>query len=338
MKTFTNFKIKDMELKNRIVMPPMCMYSADESGMVNDFHRNHYMSRAIGQVGLIIVEATAVVPNGRISNGDLGIWSDDHIEGLGSIVENVKRYDSKIGIQLAHAGRKSDSGDEYIVAPSPISYSEDYQEPKELSKEDISDIIRSFADAARRAYEAGFDTIEIHAAHGYLIHEFLSPITNQRSDEYGGSLENRVRFLKEIIAAVKETWPKEKPILVRVSADDYTEGGIDKEEMVEIVNQFKDDIDLVHVSTGGLVSVKIDVFPGYQLSHSEAIKKNCNIPTIAVGLLDSYEQSEEILGNKRADLVAFGRPLLRNPYLALNMAYENKIDIEYPKQYIRGFM
>lgn len=337
LKTFTNFRIKDMELKNRIVMPPMCMYSADEKGMVNDFHITHYGSRAIGQVGLIIVEATAVVPNGRISNRDLGIWSDEHIVGLKSIVENVKKYDTKIGIQLAHAGRKSDSGDEYIVAPSPIRHSEKYQEPRELSKEDIKNIVRAFQDAARRAYEAGFDTIEIHAAHGYLIHEFLSPITNKREDEFGGSLENRVRFLKEIIDSVKKVWPKEKPILVRVSADDYVEDGIDKEEMVKIVNLIKDDIDIVHVSTGGLVSVRINSFPGYQVSHAETIKRQCNIPTIAVGLLDSYEQSEEILGNNRADLVAFGRALLRNPYLPLNMAYENNIDIQYPEAYKRGF-
>ncbi|NLY46442.1 MAG: NADPH dehydrogenase NamA [Tissierella sp.] len=337
MKTFTNFKIKDMDLQNRIVMPPMCMYSANENGMVNDFHRTHYGSRAIGQVGLIIVEATAVVPNGRISNRDLGIWSDDHIDGLKSIVDDVKKSNTKIGIQLAHAGRKSDSGDEYIVAPSPIKHSDEYQEPRELSKEDISGLVKAFQEGARRALDAGFDTIEIHAAHGYLIHEFLSPITNKRGDEYGGSLENRVRFLREIIRAVKNVWPNEKPILVRVSADDYVEGGIDKDVMVKIVDFIKDDIDLIHVSTGGLVSVKINAFPGYQVSHSETIKKECAVPTIAVGLLDSYEQAEEILGNNRADLVAFGRALLRNPYLPLKMAYENTIDIEHPEQYKRGF-
>lgn len=318
-------------------MPPMCMYSADEEGFVNDFHRIHYGSRAIGQVGLIIVEATAVMPNGRISNRDLGIWSDEHIEGLRSIIENVKIYGTKIGIQLAHAGRKSNSGDEYIVAPSPIRHSEEYQNPRALSKEEISNIVNAFSEGARRAYEAGFDVIEIHAAHGYLIHEFLSPITNKRDDEYGGSLENRTRFLKEIISSVKNIWPKEKPIIVRVSADDYADGGIDQEEMVKIINLIKEDIDMVHVSSGGLVSVRIDTFPGYQINYSAAIKKECDIPTIAVGLLDSYEQSEEILGNKRADLVAYGRALLRNPYLPLNMAYDNKISIEYPEQYIRGF-
>ncbi|MDR7871562.1 MAG: NADPH dehydrogenase NamA [Tissierellaceae bacterium] len=337
MKTFTSFKIKNMDLINRIVMPPMCMYSADENGFVNNFHRNHYRSRAIAQVGLIIVEATAVMPNGRISNADLGIWSDEHIEGLRSIVENVKEYDTKIGIQLAHAGRKSDSGDEFIVAPSSIRHSDEYQVPREISKSDIKDLIIAFENGARRANEAGFDTIEIHAAHGYLIHEFLSPITNKRQDEYGGSLENRVRFLKEIINSIKNVWPKEKPILVRVSADDYVEGGINKEEMVKIVNLIKDDVDIIHVSSGGLVSVKINVYPGYQVSHSDTIKTQCNVPTIAVGLIDSYSQSEEILGNNRADLIAFGRALLRNPYLPLQMAYDNNIEIEYPIQYKRGF-
>lgn len=318
-------------------MPPMCMYSSDETGMVNDFHRLHYISRALGQVGLIILEATAVIPNGRISNRDLGIWSDDHIEGLKSLVNGIKEYGSKVGIQLAHAGRKSDAGDKYIVAPSPIRHSDEYKEPMELSKDDIKEIVQYFQDASRRAYEAGFDTIEIHAAHGYLIHEFLSPITNKRKDEYGGSIENRTRFLKEIIRAIKEVWPEEKPILVRVSADDYAEGGINKEEMVKIIDQIKNDIDIIHVSTGGLVPAKINTFPGYQVSHSEAIKKQCNIPTITVGLLDSYEQSEEILWNERADLVAFGRALLRNPYLPLNMAYEHNIDIHFPEPYKRGF-
>ena len=338
LKTFTNYKIKDMELKNRIVMPPMCMYSSDKDGMVNDFHRTHYRSRAIGQVGLIIVEATGVQPNGRITDADLGIWSDDHIEGFKSLVKSVKNYDSKIGIQLSHAGRKAVvSDDEYIVAPSPIRHSDKYQKPKELTKEDITDIVDAFREGARRSLEAGFDAIEIHAAHGYLIHEFLSPITNKRDDEYGGSLENRVRFLKEIISAIKNVWPEEKPIIVRVSADDYAEGGIDKDEMIKIVNLIKDKVDMIHVSSGGLISVRITTFPGYQISHSERIRNECNIPTIAVGLLDSFNQAEEILGNNRADLVAYGRALLRNPYLPLNMAFENNIDIVYPEQYWRGF-
>lgn len=337
MKALTEYKIKNMVLKNRIVMPPMCMYSSDERGFVKDFHKIHYTSRAIGGVGLIIVEATGVVPNGRITSRDLGIWSDDHIEGLKSLVESVKAYGSKIAIQLAHAGRKCTSNDEYIVAPSPLRFSEEYRVPRELTVEEIKGLVKSFRDAALRAYKAGFDAIEIHGAHGYLIHEFLSPLTNKRTDEYGGSLENRTRFLKEILLAVKEVWPKDKPILLRVSADDYMEGGINKEEMVKIINEVKEYIDMVHVSTGGLISVRFPIFPGYQISHSETIKRKCNIPTIAVGLINELDQIEEILYNNRADLVAIGRGLLRDPHFVLNMAYKNRLKMKYPTQYERGY-
>lgn len=337
LKSLSNYKIKNLELHNRMVMAPMCMYSSDESGEVKEFHKIHYGSRALGNIGLIIVEATAVIPNGRISSGDLGIWSDDHIEGLKSIVEFVHTTDSKIGIQLAHAGRKSASNDEYIVAPSAIQHSEKYKEPRKLSKEDIKSLVKSFTDAAIRADKAGFDIIEIHGAHGYLIHEFLSPITNKRDDEYGGNVENRTRFLKEILQSVREVWPEEKPILLRVSADDYKKEGIDKEEMVKLINEIKKYIDIVHVSSGGLVDVSFPVYPGYQVLHAETIKHKCNIPTIAVGLIDTYEQIEEILQNNRADLVAMGRALLRDPHFVMNMADKHKLELEYTKQYKRGF-
>lgn len=337
LKSLTTYDLKGLELKNRIVMPPMCMYSSDGSGFVKDFHRVHYISRAMGQVGLIILEATAVVPNGRISSNDLGIWSDEQVPGLKSIVEGVKAEGSKIAIQLAHAGRKCESDDEFIVAPSAIRFNDAYRMPRELTVDEIKEIVMAFKEAARRANEAGFDSIEIHGAHGYLIHEFLSPLTNKRIDEYGGSLENRTRFLKEILLSVKEVWPAEKPILLRVSADDYSEGGIDKNEMVKIINEVKDHIDMVHVSTGGLVSVRFNVYPGYQVSHCEIIKKECNIPTIAVGLINEYDHIEEILNNERADLVAIGRGLLRDPHFVMNMAYENGHVINVPKQYERGF-
>lgn len=318
-------------------MPPMCMYSSDEEGMVKEFHEVHYISRAIGGVGLIILEATGVLPNGRITSNDLGIWSDDHIPGLKSLVNKAKVYGSKMAIQLAHAGRKCTSNDEYIVAPSPIRLSEDYRIPRELTKDEIKEIVLAFREAAIRADESGFDTIEIHGAHGYLIHEFLSPITNKRTDEYGGSLENRTRFLKEILKSVKKIWPEEKPIILRVTADDYHEDGINKEEMVKIINEVKEDLDMVHVSTGGLISVKFDIFPGYQVKHSETIKRECNIPTIAVGLIQEYDQIEEILYNDRADLVALGRAILRDPHIVLNMAHDNDLEISYPKQYERGY-
>ena len=338
MKTLTNYKIKDLELKNRIVMPPMCTYSSDNEGMVRNFHMIHYGSRAIGGVGLIILEATAVVSNGRISSRDLGIWSDEHIPRLKSLVDQSRSSGAKMAIQLAHAGRKCASNDEYTVAPSAITFDENYRIPRELRVDEIKELVVSFTEAARRSDEAGFDAIEIHAAHGYLIHEFLSPITNKRTDEYGGSLENRTRFLKEILTSIKEIWPTEKPILVRVSADDYSEDGIDVDEMVKIINEVKENIDMVHVSSGGLIPVKYEVYPGYQVQHSETIKRECKIPTIAVGLIKEYDHIEEILNHNRADLVALGRPLLRNPYFVLNMAHENNLEIKYPKQYERGFI
>lgn len=324
-------------MQNRMVMAPMCMYSSDESGKVKNFHRVHYGSKALGKVGLILMEATAVIPNGRISSGDLGIWSDDHIEGLRSIVDFVHTTDSKIGIQLAHAGRKSESNDEYIVAPSAIRHSEQYKEPRELSREDIGSLVKSFKDAASRANKAGFDTIEIHAAHGYLIHEFLSPITNKRQDQYGGNIKNRSRFLKEILENVREVWPNENPIFIRVSADDYSKDGIDKEEMVKIIDEIKEYVDMVHVSSGGLIDVKFPVYPGYQVVHAETIKEKCNIPTIAVGLIDTYQQIEDILGNNRADLVAMGRAFLRDPNFVMNMAYKHQLEIDNTIQYKRGY-
>ena len=337
MNSLTEFELKGLIFKNRIVMPPMCMYSADESGFAADFHETHYISRAVGGVGLIILEATGVTPNGRISSNDLGIWSDAHIKGLKNIVDKAKVYGAKMGIQLAHAGRKCDSNDEFIVAPSPIRFNEEYKIPRELSKDDIKKIALQFKEAARRSDVAGFDILEIHGAHGYLIHQFLSPLSNKRTDDYGGSRENRVRFLKEILSSVKEAWPKDKPIILRVSADDYTEGGIDKSEMIQIINLIKGEIDMVHVSSGGLISgTQIKLYTGYQVTHAEAIKKECSMPTIAVGLIKDYDHIEEIISNTRADMVALGRELLRNPYLVLNMAYIN--DIKYsPVQYERGF-
>lgn len=337
LKTFNDYRLGELKLKNRIVMPPMCMYSSDESGHVKDWHVTHYVTRAVGGVGLIIVEATAITPNGRISSKDLGIWDDEHVSGLRSIVKGCKEQGAKIAIQLAHAGRKCSAEGETTVAPTSYKFSETYKIPKELAKDEIKEIVIKFRDAARRANDAGFDAIEIHGAHGYLIHEFLSPRSNMRQDEYGGSLENRTRFLQEIILAIKEVWPKEKPILLRVSADDYLDGGLNIDEMVRIANMVKGSIDMVHVSSGGLESVSINTYPGYQVSYSETIKKECSIPTIAVGLINEYDQVEEILSNNRADLVALGRELLRNPYWVLNTAHEKGYDIDYPKQYERGF-
>ncbi|MBK1810563.1 NADPH dehydrogenase NamA [Clostridium sp. YIM B02505] len=337
MNIFSNYDLKNLTLKNKIVMPPMCMYSAEADGKANDFHYTHYMTRAIGGVGLIIVEATGITENGRISDNDLGIWDDSHIDGLKTIVEGVKKYGSKIAIQLNHAGRKYAGNFSETVAPSKIAFDKDSILPRALTKNDIKEIITKFREAAQRADKAGFDAIEIHGAHGYLIHQFLSPLSNLRADEYGGSVKNRTKFLKEILLAIKEVWPENKAISLRVSSDDYTEGGITLDDMLEVINEVKDYIDIVHVSTGGLVPAKIAVYPGYQVNYSNAIRSKCNIPTIAVGLITNLNMGEEIISNGRADLVAIGRELLRNPYLALNKASEEHLDIDYPKQYLRAF-
>jgi len=337
VKTFEKYKLKNLNLVNRIVMPPMDMYSADQSGIANELHYNHYTTRAIGGVGLIIVESTAVTPNGRISDNDLGLWTDEQIENLKKIVDSVKKYGSNIAIQLNHGGRKYVGSSGEVLAPSEIAFDEKSKIPKELSKYEISEIVEAFKQAAVRADKAGFDAIEIHGAHGYLIDEFLSPLSNVRKDEYGGNTENRARFLKEILEAVTEVWPKEKVISLRVSAQDYKEGGMTVDEMIKIINIIKRYIDIVHVSSGGLLPVPVKDYPGYQVKLAEEIKNHCNIPTISVGLIKDTDMVEEILSNGRSDLVALGRELLRNPYWVLNAARDKNIDIKFPKQYLRAF-
>lgn len=333
---FSPFTIKDVTLKNRIVMSPMCMYSAaNKKGFLEDFHFTHYISRAVGQVGLIILEATAVTPEGRISELDLGIWEDDHIIKLAELVQQIKSYGAKTGIQLAHAGRKSNvSGD--IFAPSSIPFDQNSRTPKELTKEQIKETVEKFQLGAKRAKDTGFDIIEIHAAHGYLINEFLSPLSNKRNDEYGGSLENRYLFLKEVIQAVRKVW--EGPLFVRVSASDYVEGGSTINDYVQIAKWLKEDgVDLIDVSSGGLVPANIDVYPGYQVPFSEKIRQEANIKTGAVGLITSPLQAEEILKNNRADLIFVARELLRNPYWPYHAANELNAKIESPTQYERGW-
>jgi NADPH2 dehydrogenase len=336
-KLFSTYKLKNLEIKNRIVMAPMCMYSADEKGVSNSWHYLHYGTRAVGGTGLIIIEATAVESRGRITSKDLGIWSDSHIEGLKSIVAECKKHGAKMGIQLAHAGRKGEAASEEIIAPSVTAFSEKYRTPKEMSKEDIKEVVSAFKAAAKRAKEAGFDIIEIHGAHGYLIHEFMSPVTNNRKDEYGGSADNRARFLKEVISAVREVWTEELPLILRVSAKDYVEEGNSPEDTAEIIDFAKDaGIDIVHVSSGGLVEARINVYPGYQIGFAEVVKCITNLPVIAGGLITSPLMVEEILQNNRADLVFLGRELLRNPYWPLRASKELQEEIEWPVQYLRG--
>lgn len=333
---FEAYKIKNLEMKNRIVMAPMCMYSSDGTGNVLDFHRVHYGTRAVGGTALIIQEATAVTPNGRISSDDLGIWQDEHIEGLSDIVRLIHAGGALAGIQLAHAGRKCEAQGERTVAPSSIEFSPDYPIPHALTTNEIKELVAAFGQAARRARLAGYDTLEIHGAHGYLIHEFLSPLSNHRTDEYGGSPENFLRFLDEVVDAIRAEWPMDKALILRLSASDYLEGGLGIEETIRIVKHVKDRVDLIHLSSGGLVSAPIHVFPGYQVRFAEAVKRECDVPTIAVGLITDLSQAEEILGNDRADLIALGRILLRDPYWPIRqMAKTDRKSV--PWQYERGF-
>ncbi|WRP05169.1 NADPH dehydrogenase NamA [Rossellomorea aquimaris] len=335
-KLFQPYTLKDVELKNRIVMAPMCMYSShNEDGKVENWHRTHYTSRAVGGVGLIIQEATAVTPQGRISPQDLGIWDDGHIEGLRELVGLIKEQGAKTGIQLAHAGRKAVlEGD--ILAPSAIPFNDEMKTPVEMTANDIKETITAFINGAERAKKAGFDVIEIHGAHGYLINEFLSPLSNKRTDEYGGSPENRYRFLREVIDGIQQIW--DGPLLVRVSAKDYNEDGLDVEDYVVFAQWMKEQgVDLIDVSSGAVVPARIPVFPGYQVKLAETIKKEAKIDTGAVGLITTGIQAEEILQNERADLVLLARELLRDPYWPRTAAKELGVEIEAPKQYDRAW-
>ncbi|MBV7507232.1 NADPH dehydrogenase NamA [Bacillus sp. sid0103] len=337
VKLFSPYTIKGVTLKNRIVMSPMCMYSShNEDGHLQNWHRTHYTSRAVGQVGLIIVEATSVTPQGRISPRDLGIWSDEHVEGFSELVGLMKEHGAKTGIQLAHAGRKAVLEGE-ILAPSALAFNEKMKTPKEMSKTDIEETVEAFKKGAERAGKAGFDVIEIHGAHGYLINEFLSPLSNKRADEYGGSAENRYRFLREVIDAVKTVW--DGPLFVRVSAHDYHEQGLTSEDYIAFSQWMKEqDVDLIDVSSGAVVPAHIHVYPGYQVKYSETIKNGADISTGAVGLITSGIQAEEILQNDRADLVFVARELLRDPYWPRTAAKELGVTIEGPKQYERGWL
>ncbi len=338
MRMFEPFNIKDLALKNRIVMPPMCMYSSDATGQVLDFHRIHYGTRAVGGAGLIIQEATAVSPEGRLSNEDLGIWNDGQIDGLASLVRLVHAGGAKAGIQLAHAGRKAESDNPESYAPSAFPFSDHYRVPEELTAEGIRRLTDAFSQAARRAAAAGYDALEIHGAHGYLIHEFLSPLSNRRTDGYGGSLDNRARFLREVVAAIRREWPANRALLLRLSATDYLAGGLTIEDTQAIVNLVKADVDLFHLSSGGLLTASFRTFPGYQVRLAESVRRECQVPTIAVGLITSQEQVEEILGNSRADLVALGRELLRNPYWPIrHSVLGQEAGCPIPEQYERAW-
>lgn len=345
-----SLQIKSITLRNRIGMPPMCQYSATD-GLANDWHFVHYGARAVGGAGLIIVEATAVAPEGRITPYDLGIWDDAHIPQLQRIAEFIHRQGSVAAIQVAHAGRKAshdaphtggkqlspNEGGWTTFAPSALSFENGERLPKELSLTEIAEIVQQFKDAAVRVAKAGFKAIEIHAAHGYLLHEFMSPLTNLRTDEYGGSFENRVRFLMEVVKAVQTVWPSDLPLLVRLSATDWAEGGWDVSEFVQLCTLLKNrGVDLIDCSSGGnIFTQQIPLSPGYQVEFASAAKK-IGILTSAVGLITTIEQVEEILSEERADVVMIGRELLRNPHFPLLATAKSEHEIEWPTPYIRA--
>ncbi|MGI5172374.1 NADPH dehydrogenase NamA [Treponema sp. OMZ 840] len=335
---FSKYAIKNLELKNRLVMAPMCMFCAPETGTVTDFHIMHYAARALGGTGLITVEATAVSPEGRISENDLGIWSDDFIPGLQKIADAIHDYGSKAALQIGHAGRKSRVQGIELEAPSAIAFDEKSAVPKEMTNEDIQDTVEEFKQAAARADKAGFDMIQLHAAHGYLLSEFLSPLTNKRCDEYGGNPENRVRILGDVLDAIQSVW-KDKPIEVRVSADDYAEGGNTAEDIALMLNIVKHKgIDSVNVSTGGTVNVAPNAFTNYQIPHAKVIREQTGLPVAAGGLIVSAKEANDVIAADGIEQVYVGRELLRNPYFALNAAKELKADIEFPKQYMRAYV
>ncbi len=335
MKLFSPYQIRNVTLKNRIVMSPMCMYAAKDDGFVTDWHVLHYASRAMGQVALVFLESTAVSKDGRLSVKDLGVWDDKHIAGLTELASTIKKNGAVAGIQISHAGRKAEVG-KPTVAPSAITYSEKYPMPNELSIEEIQIIVSQFRSAAKRSKKAGFDIIEIHGAHGYLIHQFLSPLSNKRQDEYGGNIENRYRFLDEIITAIKSEW--NGPVFVRLSLNEYNEEGNSFDDYAFVLERLKEKgIDLVDCSSGAIVPAYINVYPGYQVPLAEWVKKQSGLDSGAVGLITSGLQAEEILKNGRADLVFIGRELLRNPYWPLKAARDLNAWIESHPSYRRGW-
>lgn len=350
---FSELPIKSKVLKNRIMVSPMCQYSSTD-GFANDWHLVHLGSRAVGGAAIVMTEAAAVHPKGRISYADLGIWKDEHIKKLKQITNFIKDNGSIPAIQLAHAGRKGSKskpweGNKNIsgtelgwenVAPSPIPFEESDSVPHELTTVEISSLVQDFKNSTKRSLKAGFRIIEIHAAHGYLIHQFLSPISNQRTDNYGGSFENRTRFLLEIVDAVQDEMPKDLPLFVRISATDWVkeEASWDIEQSIELCKILKEKgVDVIDVSSGGL-SPKQDISggAGYQTDFASRIKKETGIATAAVGLITTPSQAEHIIRTGQADLVIMAREFLRNPYFPLHAAKELKSDIHWPLQYERA--
>lgn len=349
---FDPISIRDRTLPNRIVVSPMCEYSST-NGFANDWHLVHLGSRAVGGAGLVLTEATAVTPEGRISPEDLGIWSDDHVEFLGRVTRFVHSQGSIAGVQLAHAGRKASTyrpwdgsgavpkesgGWDNVLAPSAIPFADNYPMPQALNHEGIQRVVRAFVEAAGRALNAGFRVIEIHAAHGYLLSEFLSPLANRRTDEYGGSFENRIRLLLEVVRAVRGTWPERAPLFVRISATDWVEGGWTLDDSVDLAKHLKKSgVDLMDCSSGGNVPPsEIPVGPGYQTPFAERIRREASILTGAVGMITAPAQADQIIRTGQADVAIIAREFLRDPYWPLSAGRELGYPISWPVQYIRS--
>ncbi|MDR3296275.1 MAG: NADPH dehydrogenase [Clostridiales Family XIII bacterium] len=336
-KIFTPFTVKNLTLKNRVVMAPMSMYCAPDS-VPTKWHETHYATRAVGGVGLILIEAVATSPEGRISDTELGIWDDGKGRALEPLVSRIHENGAKAGIQLNHAGRKCDVPGAAVEAPSPLPYDANAPVPAEMTAEDIRQTVNEFRQAAGRAHQAGFDVLEIHAAHGYLLNQFLSPLTNRRGDAYGGPPENRARLLGEVLDAVSLAWPADKPVFVRVTAEDYMDGGnlpADLAQLLNIAKRAGNGIDVVDVSTGGLVPVTPKAFPGYQLPHAKIIKERTGLPVIGGGLLTTAAEAENAAADGM-DLVFLGRELLRNPYWLFGAAKELGENLTWPAQYERA--
>ncbi len=352
MKLFTEFKLRDIVFKNRIVVSPMCQYSAKD-GHPQTWHLVHLGSRAVGGAALVFGEATAVEARGRISPGDTGLYLDAHADSWRPITEFIRSHGAVPGIQLAHAGRKASTdapwrgghpipagqGGWQPVAPSALPFDTGYPAPHDLTSGEIDEIVAAFRKAAERALAAGFEVVEVHGAHGYLIHEFLSPLCNTRRDEYGGSLENRIRFALRVVRAVREVWPERLPLFCRVSATDWKEGGWDLDQTVELCRRLKPlGVDLIDVSSGGAVpGVKIPLGPGYQTAFAEAIWRGTGIATGAVGMITHPAQAETILSSRQADLIFLAREFLRDPYWPRRAAKALGVTLKPPVQYERGW-
>jgi 2,4-dienoyl-CoA reductase-like NADH-dependent reductase (Old Yellow Enzyme family) len=349
---FDPLSLRSLTLRNRIVVSPMCQYSSAD-GFATDWHLVHLGTRAVGGAAVVFTEATAVTPEGRISPQDLGIWKDQHVEPLARIVRFVHQQGAYAGMQLAHAGRKASTtrpwegngavpesagGWRRVLAPSPLPFAPDYPQPTGMEAGDIAEVVRAFAAAAQRARAAGFRVLEVHAAHGYLLHQFLSPLANRRGDRYGGSFENRTRLVREVIGAVRDAWPQELPLFVRISATDWAEGGWDLEQSVELARALKTlGVDLVDCSSGGTVpNAKVPVGPGYQAPFAERIRRDVGIATGAVGLITEPGQAEQIICGGQADLVILAREMLRDPYWPLRAARELGRPMSWPVQYLRA--